>query len=103
MEQESRKLRVFNDLDELPPEIMEKLKGTEIYQRFVFERARLEKAVIKEYEQSGKLTNPEILEQNDRVDALGMDVLDEIENIKFMLHEPTFEDFQAMRCKAKND
>lgn len=96
-------MQSFNYLDELDPEVKQRLIKMEVYQRFVFERARLEKAVLKEYEQSGKLTNPEIIEQNEAVEALGMDVLDEIKNIKFMLHEPTFEDFQAMRCKANND
>jgi 16S rRNA U1498 N3-methylase RsmE len=94
--------KVSDFLDVLDPEVKQRLVKTKIYQRFVFERARLEKAVMKEYEQSGKLTNPEIIEQDEVVEALGMDVLDEIKNIRFILNEPTFEDFQAMRSKTKN-
>ena len=93
--------KAANYFDELDPEVKQKLVKTEAYQRFVFERARLEKMVMKEYALSGKLTNPEIIALNNEVESLGQTVLDEIKNIQFMLHEPSFEDLQAMRSRLK--
>lgn len=91
--------QIFNYLNELDPEVKQQLVKTEAYQRFLFERARLEKMAAGEFERSGKLSTPEVVAQNNAVEALAMDVLDEIKSIQFMLHEPSFEDFQAMRSK----
>ena len=93
--------QVFNYLNEIDPEVKQQLVKTEAYQRFLFERARLEKMAAGEFERNGKLSTPEVVAQCEVVDAFGAKVLDEIKSIQFMLHEPSFEDFQAMRSKLK--
>ena len=88
--------KVYNFLDDLDPEVKRRLAKTEPYQRFVFERARLESMAIREYAKSGSLSAPDIVALNDEVEALGQAVLREIEDIRFLLCEPSFREFCAL-------
>lgn len=101
MEQENERLEIFNYLGELPLEVKRELEREEIYQRYVFERARLEKMVTKSLEETGQLTSPAIMGQNAIVEELGSAVLEKIKDIQFMQSEPSYEEFQEMLKKTE--
>ena len=101
MDREHNDTWIFNYINEIDPEVKRQLVKTEAYQRFVFERARLEKIAEGEFERCGELGTPEVVAQSNAVEALAAKVLDEIKDIQFMLYEPSFEDFQTMQSKLK--
>ena len=101
MEQDNERLEIFNYLGELPLKVKRELKQEETYQRYVFERARLENMVTQSLEETGKLTSPAIMEQNVIVEDLGNAVLEKIKDIRFMQDEPSYEEIQKLLKKTE--
>lgn len=97
MKQMQEGMKVFDSLAEIEAEVRRRLERTLIYRRFVFERARLEKMAAAEVEKTGVLSNQAIIAQNNVVQTLGEQVLQEIDLIRFMLDEPSHEEFLAAR------
>ena len=92
---------ICDALSDLDPEIKQRLELTDIYQQFLLKRAELDKLAHDEYARSGGLTSNKINALKKDVEALGTQVLHEIRRIRFMLNEPSFEDFQAIRNRMK--
>ena len=97
MEQQTKKIKVINYIDELPPEVRRGLETKQSYQRYIFERARLEKMATDSFRETGKYTNEEVVTQNRLLDKLGDEVLLEIKAMCLLRDEPSYEEFQKMR------
>ena len=97
MEHQTKKIKVLNYIDELPPEVGRGLETKQSYQRYVFERARLEKMATDSFRETGRFTNEEVITQNRLLDKLGYEVLEEIKAICFLRDEPSYEEFQRKK------
>ncbi|MDD3920712.1 MAG: hypothetical protein PHO41_06060 [Eubacteriales bacterium] len=75
---------VYDELQALEPAVLLMLEKTDLYQRFIRERKKLEKLAWQEREATGKMNSASVLIQSKRVDTIGAQVLKEIQSIRVL-------------------
>lgn len=88
---------IYDCFENIEPEVKQRLQSKEAYQSLLLKRAVLEDEARDEFKRSGRLTSNKIDTMKKEVEELGMQVLNEIKDIRFMLSEISFEDLQTKK------
>ena len=83
-----QKVKVDDCFESLEPAVHLALIKTEVYRRFMTERAALERRAAREIGAGRRLCSPQMLLQSKRVEALGRQALAEARRIRSLLGLP---------------